>query len=871
MRAAISEKSEEASLMASMMSHSICRSLIFACLLASALAGCRQINGLIFGTPFTEGPPLEEVCKPSECVHQEGGHFAFRHKEGANKVILFVHGFNSSANTGFDWWPYEYFHDADFAGGGFDVWAFNYETDLLKCSEDFKTLDRVGTQLEHFLLDHLRNTNNNPYDEIHIIAHSLGGIVARKAILTITKQENALRAPILTLHLADSPNDGLQLPAGLKLLFGFDCQAGEVLTTTGKNNVMRLEEEWRRNVDEPGIRMESAGLKILETYVYLPEESNFVPPLSARSIFDKVETIPGVDHWSLVKVNTKWKPDIYEKVKGKILWELGLKKPERPVVWVARFSNEVGAETTQEITGEIRSQVRSAHLEREVEIQQFNRVIQGETFEHQKKLASRVARRFRPSIVVWGAKLSGLEMKIDYNMLIEPDQQPGWRPDVMVVSPYHLEVPTEHLGTEVPRLTSVRKDIKAFVHLVLASAMTQAGRSRAAFQLLQDVELSSETSIADRLNVLLLRSATAIDAARFWEIGSDPCGKPYLLAARKAAANALALSNSQEGDAQAQRLILWMKFYDVFAQWVKPRENQDYLPSNLYEKLQDLYRHFDQSGETAGQGITALLMGSTPHSGQDSNETLRLWGIARQSIQDPVVRRMIDINIATHSIDDAASLGRLRAIAESLIDRGEFSEAALPLYNLGAKYYKLRRYKEALEVLLTPRVLDTVIQHPTSSLAAAYLLAASQLAFILHQDPGNPLSWAGIAKKSICTEEEPRRFAWSTSLAALAKAQAMTEPGESAKALLQALMKWPNSRRNFQEYDHGDWLLTLEMFTRAETLDSQSRTSTPKKTDLYDVLSKIRKQVRLIDNEAAIYVKEPDLRIAFETIRGTWQ
>ena len=122
-------------------------------------------------------------------------------------VILLVHGWNGDRLR--TWSPLVLLMHGDETLAQYDIASFGYSTG---CGESYPGIDEVAGQLDAFVQNRLKR-----YDRVHIVAYSLGGLVARRYVVDVLKNRGAGALNVQHLLLLGVPNEG----------------ANEVLTSVG--------------------------------------------------------------------------------------------------------------------------------------------------------------------------------------------------------------------------------------------------------------------------------------------------------------------------------------------------------------------------------------------------------------------------------------------------------------------------------------------------------------------------------------------------------------------------------------------------------------------------------------------------------------
>jgi len=107
-------------------------------------------------------------------------------QNGATKLIVLVHGiFGSGTGTwgsGDTYWPYLVESDPRFRG--YDVYTVNYLSTKLRRSANIHEVARNELQ-------RMKDTGLlKKYSEIHIIAHSMGGLVSKSMLTRLARDED---------------------------------------------------------------------------------------------------------------------------------------------------------------------------------------------------------------------------------------------------------------------------------------------------------------------------------------------------------------------------------------------------------------------------------------------------------------------------------------------------------------------------------------------------------------------------------------------------------------------------------------------------------------------------------------------------------
>jgi triacylglycerol esterase/lipase EstA (alpha/beta hydrolase family) len=130
------------------------------------------------------------------------------------KLILFVHGLGGSDET---WGDFFSFIQNDSAFKGFDVESYNYRSQLLRTKNIVSLFSKMlATFIPQQRLPKIQDVADllkteievryAHYDEIYLVTHSMGGLVARKYLYDMIKSNTPLQVKKLMLYAV--PNNG---------------------------------------------------------------------------------------------------------------------------------------------------------------------------------------------------------------------------------------------------------------------------------------------------------------------------------------------------------------------------------------------------------------------------------------------------------------------------------------------------------------------------------------------------------------------------------------------------------------------------------------------------------------------------------------
>ncbi len=166
----------------------------------------------------------------------------FRETPGANNLLLFIHGFSGEASTTFGNIPEMLMNDSSM--DGWDMKPFGYSQYVTpemgkEVWAGVEDIDRISANLCTSV-----KYKFDKYDRIAIVAHSLGGLIAQRAILDFKEE---YRNKLSHLILLGTPSGGIS-PVKLKKLWNDKYQEmsseGDFVKTLRKDWSDRYDEEY---------------------------------------------------------------------------------------------------------------------------------------------------------------------------------------------------------------------------------------------------------------------------------------------------------------------------------------------------------------------------------------------------------------------------------------------------------------------------------------------------------------------------------------------------------------------------------------------------------------------------------------------------
>jgi hypothetical protein len=208
------------------------------------------------------------------------------------KLLVFVHGFNSSRQTAWGSFPDLILSDQDFAD--YNVHLFGYPSRI--CGQTSDIQDQ-GEFLASLLKDTLPR-----YDSTILIAHSMGGLVALHALVALERSNyDLMKDADVKILTFGTPYMGVP-GANLLPLLCSNTQANDV-QALGKA-LGRLQQEWKQRFNRQAAPGERETLQV-PLYAFRAATDDFVPEASACAGASlSCEVVDG-NHLSIVKPLTR--------------------------------------------------------------------------------------------------------------------------------------------------------------------------------------------------------------------------------------------------------------------------------------------------------------------------------------------------------------------------------------------------------------------------------------------------------------------------------------------------------------------------------------------------------------------------------------
>lgn len=225
-----------------------------------------------------------------------------RHGSVAAPVVVFIHGIRSSGDSCWRhsngaYWPDIVAKDHELLDVG--VYVYTYRTGIF--SGSYRLADVVDDLKERLTIDGVTK-----YAKIVFVCHSMGGIVARKYLVTRAADLIDLNIQIALFFLA-SPSLGSDYADWLKpaaRLLGHS-QAEALRFVRSNDWLADLDREFM-NLKEKG-RLSIVGKELIEDRFVVFRwiwRKQVVEPFSAGRYFGEAYKVPGSDHSSIAKIES---------------------------------------------------------------------------------------------------------------------------------------------------------------------------------------------------------------------------------------------------------------------------------------------------------------------------------------------------------------------------------------------------------------------------------------------------------------------------------------------------------------------------------------------------------------------------------------
>lgn len=348
-----------------------------------------------------------------------------RQDASRDKLIVFVHGFNSSKGTAWGEFPALLLKDDDF--NEFNIQLFGYPTDLCRNTDSIRI---QGELLASFLTSQFKSTQPK-YRQVNLVGHSMGGLVILHA-LVILERDNVqlLRDQDVKVLTFGTPYYGVE-NTGLA-----PCKNFQVEDMTVLNDALGdLAKEWdqRFNKNVAGDRKDTPQIPV---YAFYGTKDRFISKTSACGYSQTLcESVDG-DHYSIVKPRNR-DHLAYQKLSDLVRTPKVPATAENKIgIWIARLTgDDVTYSAQRDLARRLEDYIprEEPELQGLVEIRELPSDVVGNTIEEKEIEAKRLGGIYHASIVIWG-DITG----------------PYFHPRIKLVKPDHLRTKTILLpGSEI--------------------------------------------------------------------------------------------------------------------------------------------------------------------------------------------------------------------------------------------------------------------------------------------------------------------------------------------------------------------------------------------------------------------------------------
>jgi len=313
-----------------------------------------------------------------------------------DKLVVFVHGFNSSKDEAWGKFPALVKEDDDFRD--FNIHQFGYPTKLCRQVDDIRN---QGDFLASFLTSIFKSTQPN-YRQVILVGHSMGGLVILHALLKLERDNFPLLIDqnIKVLSFG-TPYFGVENTNVLEL-FCDNRQANDMGVLNDRLNDLGREWSQRFNQQQGSAVRHTPQISL---YAFRGIADRFVTKTSACGYPQTpCEDVDG-DHNSIVKPQTR------EHLAYRKLKELAEQPKVPPTtagkigIWVARLTGDDTSYAEQRgMISRLEHFFSQAEpqLQEIVEIRQLPADIPGNTLREKEAAVKRLGKEYQASIVVWG-------------------------------------------------------------------------------------------------------------------------------------------------------------------------------------------------------------------------------------------------------------------------------------------------------------------------------------------------------------------------------------------------------------------------------------------------------------------------------------
>nr|WP_281720369.1 alpha/beta hydrolase [Nitrosomonas nitrosa] len=340
-----------------------------------------------------------------------------RQDPSRDKLIVFVHGFNSNTDSAWGEWPTLLMDDDEFKD--FNIHLFGYPTALC-CNTD--SIRVQGELLASFLTSQFKSTQPK-YHQVNLVGHSMGGLVILHALLKLELDNlQLLRDQDLKVLTFGTPYYGLE-NTGLVPWKNPQVEDMTVLNAALGGIAKNWEQRFNRNT--PDDRKDTPQIPL---YPFYGTKDRFITKTSACGYSRTIcESVDG-DHYSIVK--PKGRDHLsYQKLRDLVRTTKVPATPENKIgIWIARLTGDDATHSAQrDLARRLEDYIprEEPELQSLVEIRELPADVVGYTIEEKEIEAKRLGAMYHASIVIWG-DVTG----------------PYFHPRIKLVKPSHIRTKT---------------------------------------------------------------------------------------------------------------------------------------------------------------------------------------------------------------------------------------------------------------------------------------------------------------------------------------------------------------------------------------------------------------------------------------------
>jgi len=354
-----------------------------------------------------------------------------RQDSSREKLIVFIHGFNSSKDTAWGEFPTLLMKDDDF--NDFNIQLFGYPTDLCRNTDSIRI---QGELLASFLTSQFKSAGPK-YRQVNLVGHSMGGLVILHALLKLERDNiQLLRDQDVKVLTFGTPYYGVE---NTRLA---PCENLQVKDMTVLNDALGdLAKEWeqRFNRNAAGDRKDTPQIPL---YAFYGTKDRLINKTSACGYSGTIcESVDG-DHHSIVKPRSR-DHLAYQKLRDLIRVAKVPATPENKIgIWITQLRGDDSTHSAQrDLARRLENYIpnEEPQLQGVVEIRELPSDVVGNTIEEKEMEAKRLGEIYHASIVIWG-DVTG----------------PYFHPRIKLLKPSHLRTKTILLpGAEIYQASQI--------------------------------------------------------------------------------------------------------------------------------------------------------------------------------------------------------------------------------------------------------------------------------------------------------------------------------------------------------------------------------------------------------------------------------